>query len=116
VVAKLKDRLSVSKKQATQKFDMDRFDLRKLNGAEVKEQYEVNILNRFAAFENLADNVEISRAWENVRISTCQSKRVKVLVTKRHILWLNEVRSKLIDRRKQTKLQWLQNQDQMNGR
>jgi hypothetical protein len=38
VVAKLRDRLSVSK-QAAKKFDMQRFVLQKLNNAEVKEQY-----------------------------------------------------------------------------
>jgi hypothetical protein len=36
--AKLRKRLSVSNRVA-QKFDMKRFDLRKLNDAEVKEQY-----------------------------------------------------------------------------
>jgi hypothetical protein len=40
VVAKLRERLSVSK-QATQKFDMESFDLKKPNNAEVKEQYQV---------------------------------------------------------------------------
>jgi hypothetical protein len=39
---KLRWRLSVSK-QAAQKFEMQRFDLRKLNSAEVKEQYQVKI-------------------------------------------------------------------------
>jgi hypothetical protein len=37
VAAKLRERLSVSKRVA-QKFDMQRLDLRKLNDAEVKEQ------------------------------------------------------------------------------
>jgi hypothetical protein len=37
---------------------MQRFDLRKLNDAEVKEQYQVKITNRFAALENCDDNVD----------------------------------------------------------
>jgi hypothetical protein len=51
VAAKLRERLSVIKRVA-QKFDMQRFDLRKLCDAEVKEQYQVKITNRFAALEN----------------------------------------------------------------
>jgi hypothetical protein len=51
VAAKLRERLSVMK-QVAPKFDMQRFDLRKLNDAEVKEQYQVKITNRFAALEN----------------------------------------------------------------
>jgi hypothetical protein len=57
VVAKLRERLSI-RKRATQKFDMQRFDLKKINDAEVKEQYQVKISNRFAALKNLDDNVD----------------------------------------------------------
>jgi hypothetical protein len=42
VAAKLRERLSVSKRVA-QKFDMHRFGLRKLNDAEVKEQCQVKL-------------------------------------------------------------------------
>ena len=48
VVAKLRERLAVSK-QAVQKFDRERFNLRKLNESEVK--YQIEITNRFAALE-----------------------------------------------------------------
>ena len=43
VVAILRERLSVSK-QAPQKFDGERFNLRKLNEPEVKEKYQIEIL------------------------------------------------------------------------
>jgi hypothetical protein len=66
VAAKLRERLSVSK-QVAQKFDVRRFDLRKRNDAEVKEQYQVKIKNRFAALENFDDNVDMNNAWENIR-------------------------------------------------
>jgi hypothetical protein len=33
--------------------DMDRFNLKKLNEGEVREQYQVTIKNRFSALENL---------------------------------------------------------------
>jgi flagellar basal body rod protein FlgB len=62
VVAKLRERLSVSK-EATQKFDMKRFGPKKLNDAEVKENYQIKISNRFAALENLGNNVDINKTW-----------------------------------------------------
>ena len=47
VVARLRERLAVSK-QAAQKFDGERFHLKKLNELEVKEKYQIEITNRFA--------------------------------------------------------------------
>jgi hypothetical protein len=48
VVAKVRQRLSVCKR-AAEKFDMERFTLKKLHDVQVKEQYQVTISNRFAA-------------------------------------------------------------------
>jgi hypothetical protein len=55
VVAKVRERLAVSK-QATQKFEGERFNLRKLNELEVRKRYQIEITNRFAALENLAND------------------------------------------------------------
>ena len=52
MVAKVSDRLAVSK-QAAYKFDGERFNLRKLNELKVRKQYLIEITNRFAALENL---------------------------------------------------------------
>jgi hypothetical protein len=41
-VAKLRERISVSKR-ARQKFDLERFDLKKLDDVEVREKYQVEI-------------------------------------------------------------------------
>ena len=41
------------RKHAAQKFDGGRFNLRKLNGPEVRKQYQIEIKNRFAALENV---------------------------------------------------------------
>src|SRR5215469_10555889 len=46
VVAKLRERLAV-RKQAAQKFDGERFNLRKLNEMEAKNKYQIEITNRF---------------------------------------------------------------------
>jgi hypothetical protein len=48
VVAKVRESLAV-RKQAAQKFDGERFNLRKLKEQEVKEKYQIEITNRFAA-------------------------------------------------------------------
>ena len=66
MVAKIRERLAVSK-QAAQRFDVERFNLRKLNELEVWKQYQTEITNRFAALENLSDDEDINRAWENIK-------------------------------------------------
>jgi len=59
VIAKVRESLAVGK-EATQRFHRQRFNL-KLNEPEVREQYQVEITNRFAALENSDD--DINRAW-----------------------------------------------------
>ena len=51
MVAKVREGLAVSK-QAAQKFDGERFNLRKLNELEVRKHYQIEITNGFAALEN----------------------------------------------------------------
>jgi hypothetical protein len=46
---------------------MERFSLNKLNDVECKEQYHVEISNRFAALEILNAEMDINRAWETIR-------------------------------------------------
>jgi hypothetical protein len=46
VVALVRERLSISKCN-TQKFCMDRFNLKKVNGVEVREQHMLNVRHRF---------------------------------------------------------------------
>ena len=76
VVAKVRERFAV-RKQAAQKPDVERFNIRKLNELEVRKQYQIEISNWFAALENLSDGEDINRAWENIteniRTSTKES-------------------------------------------
>jgi hypothetical protein len=58
VVAKVKERLAVSK-QAAQKFDREIFNLRKLNELGIRKEYQIEITNRLVALENLSDGEEI---------------------------------------------------------
>ena len=60
MVAKVRERLAVSK-QAAQQFDVERFNLRKLSKLEVRKQYQIKISNRFAALESLFHSKDINR-------------------------------------------------------
>ena len=66
MVAKLREILAVSK-QAAQKLDGERFNLRKLKDLDVKKQYQIEIANSFAALGNISDDGDINRAWENIK-------------------------------------------------
>jgi hypothetical protein len=66
VVAKVRERLAMNK-QRSHRFCMERFNLKKLNKAEGKEQYPVEVSNRFAALEDLDAEVEIISALETIR-------------------------------------------------
>jgi hypothetical protein len=98
------------------KMDVERFNLKQLNEEEVREQYQVTIKNKFAALENLDDNGDINRAWytirENIKISAKES--IGLCESKFHKPWFDEECLKLIDRRKQAKLQWLQDPSEVN--
>jgi len=85
VVAKVRERLTVSKQEA-QKFDGERFHLRKLNKLEVRKQYQIEVSNSFAALENSNDSRDINRAWESVKenIKTSSKECVCLHELKQH--------------------------------
>jgi len=66
MIAKVRERLAVGK-QAAQRFDRQSFNLRKLNEPEVREQYQIEITNRFATLENVNDDKDVNRTWENIK-------------------------------------------------
>jgi hypothetical protein len=114
-VAKVRWRLAVNK-QRSQRFNMERFNLQKLNEVEGKEQFRVEVSNRFAALEDLDTEVEIISAWEtikeNIKISAEESPGYFEL--KKHKPWFDKGCSKLLDQRKEAKLQWLQDPSEIN--
>jgi len=65
-MAKVRERLAVGN-QAAQRFDRQRFNLGKLNEPEVREQYQIESANRFAGLENLNDDEDVDRTWENIK-------------------------------------------------
>jgi hypothetical protein len=115
-VAKLRERISVSKR-ARQKFDLGRLDMKELDDVEVKEKYQVEISNRFAALESLDEGFDINNAWESIRehIKTPAKDNLGYHRLKHNKPRFDDECSKLIDQRKQDKLQWLQNPSQINA-
>ena len=66
MVTKVREKVAESK-QAAQKFDVERFNLEKLNELEVKKRYQSEISNRFAALGCLSESKDINRALDNIR-------------------------------------------------
>jgi len=91
VIAKVRERLVVGK-QATQTFDRQRLNLRKLNEPEVREQYQIEITNRFAALENLNDDEDVNRTWENIKenIQTSAKGSLGLHELKQNKPWFDE--------------------------
>jgi hypothetical protein len=72
----VRERLAASKRK-THRVHIEKFNLKKLNEANGKEQYLVEISNRFAALENVDVKVDINTACEttreNIKISAKES-------------------------------------------
>jgi hypothetical protein len=56
-------------------FDLERFDVNKLNDIEVKEKYQVEISNTSAALESSDESFYINNAWESIRENIKSSAR-----------------------------------------
>jgi hypothetical protein len=115
VVAEVRERLAVSK-QAAQKFDWEKFNLRKLNELEIRKQYHIKITNRFPALENLIDGEDINRAWENVKenIKTSAKESLGLHELKQHKPWFDKECLGFLDQRKQATMHWVQDRSQNN--
>jgi len=113
VIAKVRERLAVSK-QAAQRFDRQRFNLRKLNEPEVREQYQIEITNRFAALENLDDDEDVNRNWENIKenIQTSVKESLGLDEFKQNKPWFDDECLGFLDQRKWAKIQWIQDPSQ----
>jgi hypothetical protein len=96
---------------------MERFNIKKLNDVEGKEQFCLEVSNRFAALEDLGAEVEINSAWETIRdnIKISVKESLGYFELKKHKPWFDEGCSKLLDQRKESELQWLQAPSEING-
>jgi hypothetical protein len=80
--------------------------LRKLNEFEVRKQYHIEIKNRFAALENLSDDEDTNRAWENIKVNikTSAKKSLGLQELKQHKPWCDEECAGILDQKKQAKI------------
>jgi hypothetical protein len=73
VMAKVREILTMNK-QTSHRFYIERFSLNKLNEVGGKEQFRVEVSNRFAALEDLDAEVKINSAWERIIVSVAMWK------------------------------------------
>ena len=106
VVTKVRERLA-ERKQATQKSDGGRFNLRKLNDLEIRKQYQIEITNRFAALEDISEDEDINRGWESIKenIKTSATESLGMHEMKQHKPWFHEECLGILDQMKQAKMQ-----------
>jgi hypothetical protein len=85
------ERLAVNK-QSLHKCHMERYNLKKLNDLEGKEQYRVEASKWFAALEDLDARVEINSAWEKIRenITFSAEESLGYFEFKKHKTWFDE--------------------------
>ena len=105
VVAKVREILAVSE-PAAQKFDVERFDLRKLSKLEVSKQYQIESSESSAALENLNDSEDINRAWDNIKenIKTSPKESLGLCGMKQHKPRFHEECLRFLDQRKRAKM------------
>jgi hypothetical protein len=99
--------LVVARARVAQKFDVERFNLKKLRELEVRKEYHIKISNRFAALENLNVSEDINRASENIKenIKITPKENQGLYEWKQHKPWFDKECSKSLDQRKQAKIQ-----------
>ena len=105
-MAKVRERSAVGK-QAAQSFDRQRFNLRKLNEPEVREQYQIVIRKRFAALEKLSDDEDVDITWGNIKenIKTSAKESLGLRELKQNKPWFDEECLGFLDHRKRAKMQ-----------
>jgi hypothetical protein len=116
VMSKVRERLAANK-QAAQKFDAERFNLKKLSELEARKQYQLKISKRFAAFEPLNVSLDTNMAWENIKGNTkiSDQESLDLHERKQHKPWSDAECAQFLYKRKQAKFQCLQNPNQNNG-
>ena len=66
--------------------------------------------------EDLSDNEDVNRSWENIRenIKTSAKESLVLQEMKQHKTWFGEECLHFLDERKQAKMQWVQDPSQSN--
>ncbi|KAJ4435216.1 hypothetical protein ANN_23794 [Periplaneta americana] len=112
VIGELRERLSVAKR-VEQQVNITKFNILKLKDEEAKQNYQVEISNRFATLES-SDEVEkeldVNSVWENIRdsIKIAAEQSIGYYETKKKKPWFDEDCCMVVERSKQAKLKFLQ--------
>ncbi|KAJ4430447.1 hypothetical protein ANN_22663 [Periplaneta americana] len=112
VIGELRERLSVAKR-VEQQVNITKFNILKLKDEEAKQNYQVEISNRFATLES-SDEVEkeldVNSVRENIRdsIKIADEQSTGYYETKKKKPWFDEDCCIVVERRKQAKLKFLQ--------
>ena len=87
--------------------------MKKLNEPEVREQYQIEITNRFAA---LNDDEDVNRTWEKIKenIQTSAKESLGLHEFKQNKPWFDEECLGFLDQRKRAKMQRIQDPSQSN--
>ena len=90
--------------------------MRLLKELEVKKEYQIDTLIRFAALRNISDYEYINRAWENIKENIKASAKESLFLheLKQHKPWFDKERLNFLNKMKQAKLQWVQDPSQRN--
>ena len=90
--------------------------MRKLNESEVREQYQIEITNRFAALEKLKDDEDVNRTWENIKenIQTSTKESLGLNELKQNKPGFDDECLGFLDQMKRAKMQWIQVPSQNN--
>ena len=99
-------------------FVVEWFNLEKLSELEFRKRHQIKISDKFAALENLIDNKDINRAWENIQenIKTSDNDSLGQYELKYHKTSFDEEYVRFIDQRKRLKCSpYRQNQSNENN-
>jgi len=90
--------------------------LRNLNEPEVREQYQIEITNRFAALENLNDDEEVNATWESIKGNnkTSAKESLGLHEVKQNKPWFDEECLGFLDQETRAKRQWIHDPSQIN--
>jgi hypothetical protein len=76
----------------------------------------IEITNRFAALENVSDDEDINRVWESIKVNIKISAKDSIGLheIKQNKQWFDKECLGVLDQRKQSKMQWIQDPNQSN--
>ena len=102
-------------------FESEKFNLKNLENDELRTEYQVKIANKFQMLESKDESVglgekDVEAAWENIRdcIKQSASESIGYLEKRKHKKWFDKDCTNVAKKRKQVKLNWLRELNEIN--